>query len=129
MDTKAVAITFDCWPDRALFPNKAGNTLHWSQRSDLRLAEKEKAYWMAYGKLKEPFKKASIQILVTAKDNRRRDLDSLLSAVKPWLDGLVLAGLVKDDNYFIVPEITVKFLGVFDRESVVIIVTEVIEEK
>ncbi len=51
--------------------------------------------------------------------NRKRDLDGFLSACKPWLDGIVDAGILKDDNYFDLPEISIKFDGV-STESVTI---------
>lgn len=122
--TRSVAIEFDYWPDKALFPNKAGNTLHWSQRSGLRKVAKEEAYYRAINQIKKPFEKAIIEIFVSAKDKRPRDLDGFLSACKPWIDGIVMAGILKDDNYFCVPEISIQFQGV-STEAVTIIITEV----
>ena len=120
---KAIEITFPHWPDKALFPNTAGKKLHWAQRSELRAIAKEEAYWLAYNKLDKPFERATIDIFVTAGDNRRRDLDGFVSAVKSYIDGIVLAGIIKDDNYFVVPRISITFQGV-GKESVTIIVTE-----
>lgn len=127
-----ITIKFDHWPDKALFPNKAGNTLHWAQRSALRKAAKEEAYllcmdkragWSVSEYSKFPLWPAKIEILVKAKDKRRRDLDGFLSACKPWIDGIVLARFFEDDNYFDLPEISIRFEGV-STESVSIIVTE-----
>ena len=38
-------------------------------------------------------------------DRRRRDLDNLMGACKPYIDGLVLAGLLRDDGMECVPRI------------------------
>ena len=118
-----ITILFEHWPDKALFPNKAGNTLHWAQRSALRKAHREEAFWLAI-KENSYFKQATIEIQVTAKDKRKRDLDGLLTACKPWIDGIVDAGIMEDDNYFCVPEISIRFMGV-SAESVSLIITEI----
>ena len=120
---KAVEITFPKWPARALFPNQAGKKLHWAERSKLRHTAKEEAYFRALNKLDKPFEKAEIDIFVTAGDKRQRDLDGFVSVCKPWIDGLVLAGIIKDDNYFVVSKQSITFQGV-GEESVTIIVTE-----
>lgn len=132
---KKITISFDHWPDKALFPNRAGNTLHWAQRSALRAEARSEAFFLTgqalykYRQktedwLDHPYPKASIVILITAKDKRKRDLDGFLTACKPWLDGIVDAGVLVDDNYFCVPQITIRFEGV-STESVTMIITEV----
>ena len=125
-DTKCVTISFEKWPARGLFPNKAGNTLHWGPRNELRHEAREEAYWRAYDKLEKPFEKATIDIFVTAGDKRQRDLDGFVSACKPWIDGLVLAGIIKDDNYLCIPRISIEFCGV-STETVTIIITELLD--
>ena len=124
-----VTIEFNRWPDKALFPNKAGNTLHWAQRSALRKAHREEAYFKAYLQPIKiysdlPYKKATILIRVTAKDKRKRDLDGFLTACKPWIDGIVDAGIIEDDNYFCVPEITIIFNNQIKEDTVTITVSE-----
>ncbi len=127
-----VVIKFDHWPDKALFPNKAGNTMHWAQRSALRKVAKEEAYLICMSQKSNwrtddwycfPMWPAKIEIIVTAKDKRKRDLDGFLTACKSWIDGIVEAGILEDDNYFDLPEISIRFEGV-STESVSIIVTE-----
>jgi len=127
-NTKCVTIEFEKWPDRALLPNTAAKKLHWKERSELRHTAKEEAYFRAFNKLDKPFEKATIEIFVTAGDKRQRDLDGFVSACKPWIDGLVLAGIIKDDNYFCIPRISITFQGV-GKEDVTIIVTEISEEE
>ena len=46
----------------------------------------------------EALEKANVKITWTFPDKRRRDLDNLLSATKPCLDSLVLAGVIQDDS-------------------------------
>lgn len=132
-----VVIKFDHWPHPSLFPNKAGNTMHWGQRSALRKSAKEEAYFLTTVSLNNYrlksedwldhlYCKATILILVTAKDKRKRDLDGFLTACKPWLDGIVDAGILEDDNYFVVPEITIRFEGV-STESVSIVIEELLQ--
>ena len=71
-----------------------------------------------------PFKKATILIRVTAKDKRKRDLDSFLNACKPFLDGIVEAGILEDDNYFCVGEITIIFNENIREDTVTITISE-----
>ncbi len=126
--TNAIEISFEKWPARALLPNQAGKKLHWAERSELRHAAKEEAYFRALNKLDKPFERATIDIFVTAGDKRQRDLDGFVSACKPWIDGLVLAGIIKDDNYFAVPKISITFQGV-GKENVTLVITELKEEE
>jgi len=119
-----IQLDFDHWPDKALFPNMAGNQLHWAQRAKSRKVARQEAYCMALNKKPEkPFERATIEIQITAKDYRRHDGDSFAYAVKAWVDGMVDAGILEDDNYFCVPEITIRFGGV-STEAVSIIVKE-----
>ena len=46
----------------------------------------------------EPMEKAHLTITFKASDNRRRDIDNLLSASKAYIDGLVAAGIIVDDS-------------------------------
>ena len=128
-----VVIKFSHWPDKALFPNKAAKTLHWRERAGLRKIAKEEAYlicmskkadWRVEDYLSFPIWPARIEIVVTAKDVRKRDLDGFLSACKPWIDGIVDAGILEDDNYFDLPEISIRFDGV-STESVTITIASI----
>jgi len=53
---------------------------------------------MAQGKPDHPYEKAHITITWVAKDKRRRDVDNLHAAMKPYIDGLVHVGLLRDDD-------------------------------
>jgi Holliday junction resolvase RusA-like endonuclease len=91
-------IGIDHLPDRNLNPNKLSHQ-HWIARS--------KASWIAlseaYYKAKElgigkPIDQYEIEFTFSFKDKRKHDLDNLQSAAKPWIDGLVKAGVLAGDD-------------------------------
>lgn len=45
-----------------------------------------------------PLKRAVVELYFVLPDHRRRDAPSLLERVKPWLDGLVTAKVLVDDD-------------------------------
>ncbi len=45
-----------------------------------------------------PLKSASIKVIYHVRTRRRRDQDNAIARLKPCLDGLVAAGLFKDDE-------------------------------
>ena len=45
-----------------------------------------------------PLTKATITITFVASDKKRRDLDNLFASMKSYIDGLVLAKVLVDDN-------------------------------
>ena len=65
-----------------------------------KLAAKEEMYLLVVQKGRPPisFNKAHITITWIAKDKRRRDIDNLFSSMKGYIDGLVFAGVLVDDN-------------------------------
>jgi Holliday junction resolvase RusA-like endonuclease len=87
-------------PYSELFPNRLRRT-HWSVRSSVTETAKSEAYYSAlqtYARSWKVPKKASVFYRFTVTDRRRRDLDNLIAACKPFLDGLVTAGILKDDQ-------------------------------
>jgi hypothetical protein len=60
---------------------------------------REESYLMSKSvKPPEPIECSTLEIIFTLSSKRVRDLDGLLGACKPWIDGLVDAGvLLKDD--------------------------------
>ena len=84
-------------PPKEFNPN---SRVHWSQR--YRAGQKVKDDVMALvleqGWQGDALEKAKVKITWTFPDKRRRDLDNLLSATKPCLDSLVLAGVIQDDS-------------------------------
>ena len=86
-------------PDRDLSPNKR---LHHMKLYKAKDAAKELAIAKIreQGRPKQPLDWAHIAVTWVAKDKRRRDIDNLFSAMKGYLDGLVFAGVLVDDNAY-----------------------------
>ena len=84
-------------PDPALSPNKR---LHYMELYKAKASAKQEAaaLVLAQGKPPRPYEKAHITITWVAKDKRRRDTDNLFSSMKAYIDGLVEAGLLVDDD-------------------------------
>jgi Holliday junction resolvase RusA-like endonuclease len=84
-------------PDRNLSPNAR---LHHMAIYQAKLSAKEEMYLrvMEHGRPSKPFEKAHITMTWIAKDKRRRDIDNLFSSMKGYIDGLVFAGVLVDDN-------------------------------
>ncbi len=88
-------ITIPHLPYRELNPN---SRVHW--RTHRRVSREAKDEVIALVREQGcfyPLKKAHLSICFYVKDNRRRDIDNLLAAMKPCIDGLVAAGVIEDD--------------------------------
>jgi len=90
-------IELDRLPDSNLSPNKR---LHHMELYKAKAAAKMDAVMLVLsrGKPPRPYEKAHITITWVAKDKRRRDTDNLFSSMKAYIDGLVEAGLLVDDD-------------------------------
>ena len=84
-------------PDPDLSPNKR---LHHMQLYRVKRDAKFEAAArvLDQGRPVTPYKRAHITITWIAKDKRRRDIDNLFASMKPYIDGLVAARLIKDDS-------------------------------
>ena len=84
-------------PDPALSPNKR---LHYMELYKAKASAKKAAaaLVLAQGKPAHRYERAHITITWVAKDKRRRDTDNLFAAMKAYIDGLVEAGLLVDDD-------------------------------
>jgi hypothetical protein len=90
---------FDSLPNSDLYPNKL-RSIHWSRRSKVEKQEREYAYYLGLenkGDWIAP-EKAVISYEFYSSTKRIRDLDSLISACKPWQDGLKDSGILIDDD-------------------------------
>jgi crossover junction endodeoxyribonuclease RusA len=87
------------WPARELFPNRS-NGQHWGKRQPFKVAAKSIAFSSAR-ELSLPNTETdhAVKIVIEPPDKRRRDLDGVLSALKPSLDGIAQA-LHIDDQHF-----------------------------
>ena len=90
-------IELDRLPDSNLSPNKR---LHHMELYKAKAAAKMDAVMLvlSQGKPVRPYERAHIAITWVAKDKRRRDTDNLFSSMKAYIDGLVEAGLLVDDD-------------------------------
>lgn len=95
---KGIRISLLYLPSHDLSPNAR---VHWAKRAkaakhlradvvDLAVPH---ALWLT-----GPIQRAKIDYEFRVKGKRRRDLDNLLAAMKPGVDGLVDAGLIQDDD-------------------------------
>ena len=97
-----VKITIPMEPVSALMPNQLEKNNHWRKRADARRECRQMARYaaMASGMYLEPFT-GPVALTIHAAyghDHRTPDLDATVAATKPFLDGLVDAGLLVDDD-------------------------------
>lgn len=90
------------FPDSCLLPNRR-NGQHWRATQAAKLeahdAGKIAALQAAFGMEPLPPRNVDVTIVFTPPDRRKRDVDGMLSALKPTLDGIA-EGLGIDDSQF-----------------------------
>lgn len=90
------------FPDSSLLPNRR-NGAAWQVTQRAKVEAKEAgriaALQAAFGIEKLPPRNVDVTIVFTPPDRRRRDVDGMLSALKPTLDGIAI-GLDVDDSRF-----------------------------
>jgi len=96
---KHMRIELEHLPDPMLSPNKRP---HWRKKHKHASLAKEEAMLRAIkaGRPMNPYEKSHITVTFVAKDKRRRDPDNLIASMKPYIDGIVRAGVIKDDSVF-----------------------------
>jgi hypothetical protein len=92
------------WPDRRLSPN---GRQHWAQIAHAKRAAKRTAYYAALeaGIGKIDADSLSVRLIFFPPDNRRRDIDNLLSSQKAALDGVAQAIGIDDSRWRIALEL------------------------
>ncbi len=77
----------------------AHNKGHWRAKSTAtkQLRELAQALVTQKGRGREQWRRACVHYRFYVPDNRRRDTANMIQATKPAIDGLVDAGLIKDD--------------------------------
>lgn len=96
---RRLEIVFDNLPPSELYPNRL-RSIHWSVRSKVEAQALNDAFYLTKDAMKkwEIPTKVKVYFEFTVKDKRRRDIDGMVSACKPYLDGLVKAGAIPDDD-------------------------------
>ena len=86
-------------PDHRLSPNAR---LHYMLLYKAKREAKEEAFVIAKkrGVPDKPYHRVHITITYASTDKRRRDMDNLMASTKPYIDGLVVAKVIKDDSVF-----------------------------
>ncbi len=97
---RTFTLKLDHLPDPLLNPNKL-RRLHWSVRSNASLIARQEAGWIAKSQWRDEkaMWKVEVSYLFRVKDNRKHDIDNLLAASKPIIDGLIDAGVMASDDY------------------------------
>ncbi len=97
---RTFTITLDHLPPADLNPNRM-RSIHWTKRSAVEKVAREEVYWesKAAWQGEKPMAKVIVSVVFNFKDGREHDLDNLLSACKPYMDGLKDAGVIAGDSY------------------------------
>lgn len=86
------------WPDRTLHPNERP---HWAVKAKATKRARETGRMCAYASGARKVEASELKVTVTffPPDNRRRDIDGLLSNLKAYLDGISDATGVDDGGW------------------------------
>ena len=95
---------------------------HWSLRKKIADEIHSLVKYAVYRKNKETFKKCRIEFVICYKGNRRHDPDNC--NIKLFIDGLVVAGIIPDDNSKVIKEITIKCHTGGLKDKVLILIKE-----
>ncbi len=85
----------------------ANDRRHYRSRSKITEQLRSEAYKAAKAVPFLPFSRVRVRCIFRAPDNRRRDVSNLYPSFKAILDGLVDAGVMKDDHDGIVREFAI----------------------
>jgi len=98
----------------------------WFTRAKWSAIAREEAF--ALGKeqhLKEPITSCKIEEVFTVPTKRRIDIEGLMGACKPWIDGLVDAGIIIDDSWKYVKRLSGRIVYEKGVEQTEIIITPI----
>lgn len=84
---------------------------HWSRRAEANRSLREVAYFKAKEAELPRLRRGAVVVEFYLPDRRRRDLDNLLAACKPAIDGLVAAHVFEDDSINHITRITASYVG------------------
>ena len=89
------------WPAPELFPNRS-NGKHWGVRQPFKLSAKQAAAIATFNTgadIGDVMIDHTVTIIIEPPDNRRRDVDGVLSALKPSLDGIAATLQIDDERF------------------------------
>ena len=77
-------------------PLNLNDRMHWRQKAQV--VKALRTYVAGMGIFMSPYQRIRVELHYAPRDGRRRDADNLVATLKPCLDGLVDAGVIKDDT-------------------------------
>lgn len=82
-----------------LTPLSLNDRLHWRVKAE-KVAELRQMGWglAKHHKLPKGMQRIRVTLIYRPRDRRRRDVDNLVATLKPLIDGLVDARIVRDDT-------------------------------
>lgn len=80
----------------------------WQPYNEIKQANTIKVAWIAKSKIKKKLNKIDLEITWICK-NRRKDKDNIMAGTKFILDGLVAAGVIENDGWKQIGDISHKF--------------------
>jgi len=94
-----LTITLPCLPPKEYSANNSRGQ-HWSKKQEITQSAHDEIIVAvrAQGWHGEPLTKATVKVTFGLPDRRKRDSGGLIERCKPWLDGLVDAGVIADDD-------------------------------
>lgn len=99
--------------------------MHFREQAKKKLEWEGIVGWLVKQQKIQPVEKAMITYEFYFKNERRRDPDNYAACAKAIQDGLVKAGILPDDNFNHVPELTIRQGGVSKQPYILVILDEV----
>lgn len=96
----------------------------WQPYNEIKQVNTNKVAWIAKSKIKKKFKKIDVEVTWIC-ENRRKDKDNIMAGTKFILDGLVVAGVIKNDGWKQIGDISHKFKVDKDNPRVEVRIKEV----
>lgn len=107
MDNETVVLRFT-WASPPIHLNQSGG--HWAKKSTKVADVRRAGYFAAVNKLRD-LEHVTAQLVWWVNTKTKRDTDNVVPTLKALCDGVVDAGVVKDDNprYMTKPEVQIRY--------------------
>ena len=98
-EPRKLQVLFESLPPSELYPNSA-KRLHWAVKNRVTQAARFEARMAVQGAWEglPVFQQAIVEYEFHAKTKQVRDIEALVAACKPWLDGIVDGGVLLSDG-------------------------------